>query len=71
MKKIEVREYIGTIDATDAVAVVSADDWHALCDLCHESEYKGGIYQGSNTKVKCADVREWLLTLLAKDKVFN
>ena len=70
MRKIEVREYASTIDITDAVAVVSREDWEALCNLCHEQEYSGGIYQGSETKVKCREVREWLLSLLSHDKLF-
>ena len=58
MKKIEVREYIGTIDATDAVAVINEKEWYELCKLCRDS-------------VKRKDIIDWILTILAKDKLLQ
>lgn len=69
--KIAVKEYTGTLDATDAVAVIKSDDWARLCNLCHKEEYRGGLYQGSETRIKCRDVREWLLSLLRYDDTFK
>lgn len=62
--KIAVKEYSNGVRIDDMCAVITDKQWREFCDMVSYGAKHGGI-------VSTARLRNWQLSLLDNDKLFN